>query len=92
MAAHDSRIEGALAKRLYDKVDFGRRVRVLTSKSADDSPTYHAAVFVVCLRKHHDVLGHAATGKSIPSPQIESNLFPHVFHRAIKTAFGEGLV
>jgi len=58
-------------------------------KGSDDTAADHAAVFVICLRKHHDMLGNTALREHVTPPQIDSNLLPQLFHDAGLSGFGQ---
>ena len=55
-------------------MDHGADMRVRPVESGHNPTADHAAIFIICLWKHDDVLGHAAAGDGITPAQIGPQL------------------
>ena len=58
----------------------------------DQPLTHHAAVFIVGLGQHDDILGNTALGIGISAAQIASNLLAQMFHSFFQASFGKRFI
>ena len=65
---------------------------VAAGEGEEDALADHAAVFIVGLGQHQDVLGHAAGGHHVPPAQAVADLVQQIFHGPVQAALGQGLV
>ena len=77
---------------LYDVMNFDAGMRVRSLKCADQPAGDHAAVFVVCLGQHKNILAEAAAGEGITAAKIQTDLLTQTLHRTAERGFGERLV
>ena len=66
-----------------------RRVGILAEKGPDDPVADLAAVFLVGLGQHKDVLGHAAPGGDIAPAETGADQLLQVFHAPVQAALGQ---
>ena len=59
----------------------------MTGKGFDDPHTYHAAVLVIGLGQHENILGSAATGGGVTFTEIGLDLLFQIFHDAAEDLF-----
>lgn len=73
-------------------VQIGRRVGILTAKGPDDPLADPAAVFIVGLRQHENILGYAATGGDVALAEAGADQLLKILHAPVQAPFGQFLV
>ena len=79
-------------QRLHTESDIRGGVGILPAERFDDSLADHSAIFIICLRQHHDQLRLTAPGNHIAQPQIPHGNILEIFHGAIQASAGQGFI